>query len=189
MKIAIIDNYDSFTYNLVHYTEAILDQKIDVYRNDLQDIEVLSSYSHLLLSPGPGLPQEAGKLMDIIARYAESKKILGICLGLQALGVYFGAELVNLNVIKHGLQEEIIHYENGKIFNELPTTLKVGRYHSWSIQLPENHKELEVTARDKEKCIMGIKHRLLPIEAVQFHPESIMTPDGRKMVENWLRLI
>lgn len=189
MKVAIIDNYDSFTYNLVHYTEAILEQEVDVYRNDLQDIEKLSSYTHLILSPGPGLPQEAGKLMDIIARYASNKKILGICLGLQALGIYFGADLVNLNAIKHGLQEDIDHYGNGKIFNSLPTQLKVGRYHSWSIQFSEIHSDLEVTARDKENCIMGIKHKLLPIEAVQFHPESIMTPEGKKMMENWLRLI
>ncbi len=189
MRVAIIDNFDSFTYNLVHYVEDILQQEVDVFRNNLEDISVLLPYSHFILSPGPGLPQESGKLMEIIQKYGSSKKILGICLGLQAIGVHFGAHLHNLETIKHGVQEDIVHFENGLLFTDLPSKLEVGRYHSWSIEIPEKNAELTITAKDSDGCVMAIKHKTLPIEAVQFHPESIMTPMGKKMIENWLRLI
>lgn len=189
MKVVIIDNYDSFTFNLLHYVEDILQQKVDVFRNDLEDITILDAYSHIIISPGPGIPSEAGRLMEIIDKFYASKKIIGICLGMQALALHFGGGLQQLSIPKHGVQEAIMHKNSSVLFSKIPSELKVGRYHSWCVTFSENNTDLIATAYDVEGNIMALKHQNLPIEALQFHPESIMTLEGKKMLENFFSLI
>ena len=184
-QILLIDNYDSFTYNLVHYLEE-LGAQVTVRRNDKLSLEEVEAFSHVVLSPGPGIPDEAGLLKEIIATYAATKKILGVCLGQQAIAEVFGGRLENLSEVYHGIASPIIIIDpQATLFKDLPTEVVVGRYHSWVVSeaLPES---LKVTARDHEGQIMAIEHKEYPVDAVQFHPESILTPSGKKMLANWL---
>lgn len=184
-KIVVIDNYDSFTYNLVHYLED-LNCDVTVYRNDEFDLEEIEPFDKIVLSPGPGIPDEAGLLKEVIKKYASTKSILGICLGQQAIGEVFGAELMNLEKVYHGIATTIFITENDTLFNDLPSEIEVGRYHSWVIDKNTIPEVLKVTSVDENGEIMSIKHTSLDIKAVQFHPESILTPFGKKMLENWL---
>jgi anthranilate synthase component 2 len=186
MKILVYDNYDSFTYNLVHLVEAILKSKVDVYRNDQLPMEEVKRYDKIILSPGPGIPSEAGQLLELIGLYAPSKPILGVCLGHQAIGEVFGARLVNLPRVYHGVATPIDVTQADRLFQGLPSRLEVGRYHSWAVSDEGFPAELEVTARDGEGLIMAMRHRTFDVTGVQFHPESVLTPDGEKMIRNWL---
>jgi len=187
IKILLLDNYDSFTYNLYHYIDSTGGFIVDVIRNDAVNLTCIKSYDGIVLSPGPGLPQESGLLMDVIDAYYKSKRLFGVCLGHQALAKYFGAELLNLPKVLHGIQTPIkINEPKHYIFSDLPSSIDVGRYHSWVVNpigLPDC---LEVTAIDYENQIMALSHKKYDICSVQFHPESIMTPYGMKIILNWL---
>ncbi|MFV0364972.1 MAG: anthranilate synthase component II [Mangrovibacterium sp.] len=187
MKIIIIDNYDSFTYNLVHAVRKITGGNVDVVRNDELQLSDLAGYDKIILSPGPGIPSEAGLLMDIIAEYANKKSILGVCLGHQAISEHFGAKLVNMETVLHGIASTAtLVASDDKLFKGLGNSFVVGHYHSWMVS-PENLPDsLEVTSRDERGQIMSIQHRTLDVRGVQFHPESVLTPEGEKMLENWL---
>jgi anthranilate synthase component II len=216
MKILVFDNYDSFTYNLVHLVEKILHQKVDVYRNDQVPLEKVKEYDKIILSPGPGLPEEAGLLLPLIKEYASSKSILGVCLGHQAIGEAFGGMLVNLSEVYHGVATpvEIVSREssnvNGKsnsrltspsaaeglpkaqhvsrnLFEGLPEVFQAGRYHSWIVSDENFPEELEVTARDENNFIMALQHKTFDVQGVQFHPESVLTPMGENILKNWLK--
>ncbi len=187
MQILILDNYDSFTYNLVHYINELVDAPVDVVRNDKISIEDIDKYSHILLSPGPGIPDEAGVLKEVIQKYAPTKSILGVCLGMQAIGEVFGGQLINLDKVFHGLAMPAnIVRKDEIIFQGIPDKIMVGRYHSWVIQAEELPDCLEITAIDDEGLIMALRHKELNVLGVQFHPESILTEYGMKMLENWL---
>lgn len=187
MNIVIIDNYDSFTYNLVSTLEELGYDRPKVLRNDRFELEDLAEYSHIILSPGPGIPEEAGLLKAVIQRYATEKPILGICLGMQAIGEVFGGQLRNLDKVFHGISTPI--HQTGTstpVFQDLPTTFDAGRYHSWVIDPAELPETLEVTCKDAAGEIMGIAHREYPVHGLQFHPESVMTELGPKMIQNFL---
>ncbi len=183
-KIFVIDNYDSFTYNLVHYLEE-LGAEVTVKRNDQFELSEPEAYEYLLLSPGPGIPDEAGLLKAAIEKYAPSKKILGVCLGQQAIGEVFGASLTNLDTVFHGVATPVEVAEEDLLFNGLPKSFEVGRYHSWVVQTPLP-EALIATSFDDQQQLMSLRHKTLPIRAVQFHPESILTPYGKKILENWI---
>jgi anthranilate synthase component 2 len=185
-KILLIDNYDSFTYNLVHYLEAITDQTIDVIRNDKLDFSKMDEYESIVISPGPGLPKLAGQLMEFLERFSNTKKILGICLGQQAIAEHFGMRLKNLGEVVHGQARKIEVKNNTGLFKNLPESFTVGRYHSWVIEPESMSADFEITSTDKQGNIMSIQHKTLPIDAVQFHPESILTEYGKEMLGNWL---
>ncbi len=185
MKIVIIDNYDSFTYNLAHLVRA-LGTEVTVLRNDQFKMEELEEYSKIILSPGPGIPSEAGLLLDVIRTYAGKKPILGVCLGHQAIGEVFGARLENLTDVFHGVATEGTQLGNDEIFYGLPRRITMGRYHSWVVAQEGLPDCLEVTALSDEGQIMALKHKELNVRGIQFHPESVLTPDGRKMIQNWL---
>ena len=205
-RILVFDNYDSFTYNLVHLVEKILHQKVDVYRNDQIHLEKVKEYDKIILSPGPGIPGEAGLLLPLIKEYASSKSILGVCLGHQAIGEAFGGKLVNLSEVYHGVATPIrlVSREssvvNGKsnsrltihdsrnLFAGLPDLFDAGRYHSWIVSDENLPKELEVTARDENNFIMALQHKTYDVQGVQFHPESVLTPKGELILRNWLKL-
>lgn len=185
-KILVFDNYDSFTYNLVQMIEQITGEKVDVVRNDQIALEDIQKYDKIILSPGPGIPEEAGILLDVIKKYAPTKSILGVCLGQQAIAEAFGGSLINLTEIYHGVTTEAIQISKHKIFNDLPPTLEVGRYHSWAVN-PENFpEELEITSTDSKGMIMSLKHKTFDVHGVQYHPESILTPDGETIIRNFL---
>lgn len=185
-KVLVFDNYDSFTYNLVQMIEQITGEKVDVVRNDQIALEDIQKYDKIILSPGPGIPEEAGILLGVIKKYAPTKSILGVCLGQQAIAEAFGGSLINLTEIFHGVATEAIQINEHKIFNDLPPTLEVGRYHSWAVN-PENFpEELEITSTDSKGMIMSLKHKTFDVHGVQYHPESILTPDGKKIIENFL---
>lgn len=185
-KILVFDNYDSFTYNLVQMIERILDKKVDVYRNDEISLEDIDQYDKIILSPGPGIPEEAGILLDLIKKYAPTKSILGVCLGQQAIAEAFGGNLINLSEIFHGVATEAIQISDHKLFTDLPQTLEVGRYHSWAVD-PENFpEELDITSTDSKGMIMSLKHKTYDVHGVQYHPESILTPDGETIIRNFL---
>ncbi len=191
MKILVFDNYDSFTYNLVHLVEKITHGKVDVFRNDEIPMENVKVYDKIILSPGPGIPSEAGMLLPLIKEYASSKSILGVCLGHQAIGEAFGGTLVNLSQVYHGVAMPILVRSEksgvrSKLFEGLPDTMEVGRYHSWVLSDKDFPDALEITARDDHQYIMGIQHSKYDVQGVQFHPESVLTPDGEKMIHNWL---
>ena len=191
MKILIFDNYDSFTYNLVHVVEKIIHAKVDVYRNDKISLEKIKEYDKIILSPGPGIPVESGLLLPLIKEYAPSKSILGVCLGHQAIGEVFGGSLTNLSTVFHGVATKIKVDEartqsDNDVFNDLPGELEVGRYHSWIVNRDTFPKELEITAEDENGYIMGLRHKTYDVQGVQFHPESVLTPMGEKMMRNWL---
>ncbi|PHX62201.1 MAG: aminodeoxychorismate/anthranilate synthase component II [Flavobacteriales bacterium] len=185
MKIVVIDNYDSFTYNLVHYLED-LGAIVTVFRNDEFELKELEVFDKIVLSPGPGIPDEAGLLKEVIKTYAETKSILGICLGMQAIGEVFGGTLINLEKVYHGVASKITVIENDTIFNNLPNEIEVGRYHSWVISNDNFPQNLIITSVDENKNIMSIKHSVYDVRGVQFHPESILTPEGKKILENWI---
>lgn len=185
-KIAVIDNYDSFTYNLVHYLED-LDAKVTVFRNDEFELEELQSFEKIVLSPGPGIPNEAGLLLEVIKKYAESKSILGVCLGQQAIGEVFGGHLINLEKVYHGVAKPVTQTVKDEIlFKGLPQIFDVGRYHSWVVSNDEFPEVLEITSVDENGQIMSLRHKTLDIKGVQFHPESVLTPFGKQILENWV---
>ncbi len=188
MKILVFDNYDSFTYNLVHLVEKITGEKVDVCRNDEIALEKVNEYDKIILSPGPGVPSEAGLLLPLIKQYAATKSILGVCLGHQAIGEAFGAQLTNLDKVYHGVATPIkVGNKDSQILSGLGDTIEVGRYHSWIVS-KENFPsaELEITAEDANGYIMAMQHKTYDVQGVQFHPESVLTPDGEKMLRNWL---
>jgi len=187
MKIVIIDNYDSFTYNLAHLMKA-LGTEVTVLRNDQFRLEDLEAYSKIILSPGPGIPSEAGLLLDVIRTYAGRKPILGVCLGHQAIGEVFGGKLENLSDVFHGVATEGTQLGNDALFSGLPSRITMGRYHSWVVSREGFPDCLEITAVSDEGQIMALKHKELNIRGIQFHPESVLTPDGKKMLQNWLFL-
>ncbi len=186
MKILVFDNYDSFTYNLVHLVEKITHTKVDVFRNDEIPLEDVKKYDKIILSPGPGIPEEAGLLLPLIKEYAASKSILGVCLGHQAIGEAFGGKLVNLSTVYHGLAMPCTFIKPSPLFKNLPETIDVGRYHSWVISEEGFPEELEITAVDEHNYIMALQHKTLDIQGVQFHPESVLTPLGETIMRNWI---
>ncbi|WP_297091593.1 aminodeoxychorismate/anthranilate synthase component II [uncultured Draconibacterium sp.] len=187
MKILVIDNYDSFTYNLVHAIKKISGEQVDVFRNDEITLEEIDKYDKIVLSPGPGIPEEAGLLLDIIKAYAPTKSMLGVCLGHQAIGEAFGGTLHNMNRVLHGIATPVkLTAKKSLLFTDLPESFDVGRYHSWIVkdeQLPEC---FEVTSYDEDGLVMSMQHKEYDVQSVQFHPESVLTPLGEKMIENWL---
>lgn len=187
-KVLVIDNYDSFTYNLVHYLES-LDCEATVIRNDELLIEDVDDFNKILLSPGPGLPANAGLLESIIKKYAPSKSILGVCLGQQAIGEVFGGKLINLDTVYHGVATTItIIAENEPLFKGLDKKICVGRYHSWCVDKEDFPETLEITSLDENGQIMSLRHKGYDVRGVQFHPESVLTPNGKTILKNWLEI-
>ncbi|MDD2793916.1 MAG: aminodeoxychorismate/anthranilate synthase component II [Sediminibacterium sp.] len=189
MKILVFDNYDSFTYNLVHLVNKITGNQVDVFRNDELPLERVVAYDKIILSPGPGIPSEAGLMPELIQQYAPSKSILGVCLGHQAIGESFGATLVNLSTVYHGVATPVYTKGAAKspLFKGLPEEFTVGRYHSWVVDTANFPAELEITALDANGYIMGLQHKKYDVQGVQFHPESVLTPDGETILRNWLK--
>ena len=189
MKILVLDNYDSFTYNLVHLLRELgHGPSLTVTRNDQLTLDDVEQYEAILLSPGPGLPSEAGLMPGIIQRYAATKRILGVCLGHQGLAESFGAELYNIPAVLHGVANEAeVTVADERLFAGLPPRFQVGRYHSWAVRPESMPAALEVTARDANGEVLAFRHREFDVRGVQFHPESILTEYGAKMLENWLR--
>ncbi|WP_300977194.1 aminodeoxychorismate/anthranilate synthase component II [Flavobacterium sp.] len=185
-KILVIDNYDSFTYNLVHYLED-LDCEVTVYRNDEFDLDEIAHFDKILLSPGPGIPDEAGLLKAVIQKYGPTKSIFGVCLGQQAIGEVYGGTLSNLDKVYHGVATTVKTIVNDELlFDGLEPTFEVGRYHSWVVDtnVPD---VLEITSIDENGQVMSLRHKTFDVRGVQFHPESVLTPDGKKMLENWVK--
>lgn len=211
MKILVFDNYDSFTYNLVHLVQKIIPGKVDVFRNDEIPLEKVAEYDKIILSPGPGIPSEAGLLLSLIKEYADKKSILGVCLGHQAIGEAFGGKLINLTTVYHGVATPVkivkretsnvkintpgtedfshltSHVSPHDLFEGLPNEISVGRYHSWIVSEENFPDELEVTAKDDNGYIMALQHKKYDVQGVQFHPESVLTPDGETILRNWLK--
>ena len=189
MKILVLDNYDSFTYNLVHYLEELTGQKVTVARNDEITIEQAAVYDRIVLSPGPGIPDEAGIMKELILKLAPEKSILGICLGMQAIGEVFGGHLTNLEKIYHGVATDIrITDQTEPLFNGLPQVFKGGRYHSWVVDEDTLPSCLKITATDENGMIMGITHKEYDVSGLQFHPESVLTENGKQILLNWLNI-
>jgi len=186
-RVFLIDNYDSFTYNLVHYLEE-LHCDVTVKRNDQFDLDELETFDYIVLSPGPGIPEESGLLKAAIERYAPTKNILGVCLGQQAIAEAFGGKIRNLKKVYHGVSSKITLTDSDLIFNDIKSDLNVGRYHSWIVDNPIP-QELKVTSVDENGEIMSIKHKDFNVRGVQFHPESILTPDGKTILNNWINTI
>jgi len=187
MKVLVIDNYDSFTYNLVHILRQFGDLRVDVARNDEISTEEVLPYDKILLSPGPGIPDEAGVMKAVIERYADNKSILGVCLGMQGIAEVFQGKLFNLEKVYHGIASDIqLSKPKDGLFKNLPDNITVGRYHSWAVESETLPSELEITATDKKGVVMAIRHKHLDVKGVQFHPESIMTPYGKNILANWL---
>jgi anthranilate synthase component 2 len=190
MKILILDNYDSFTYNLVHMVEKITGNFPSVYRNDEISIEDIDYYDIIMLSPGPGIPDEAGILKDVIRTYAGRKPIFGVCLGLQAITEVFGGKIINLEDVFHGVATEMtVTDKNAIIFKDIPETFLAARYHSWAATDVGFPQEIQVTARDEDGLIQAIEHKIFPISAVQFHPESILTDVGEQLLRNFINSV
>ena len=187
-KILLIDNYDSFTYNLVHYIEDIIGYSITVIRNDKINISIVNEFDIIIISPGPGLPDDAGIILDIVNKYAANKIIFGICLGMQAIAMNFGAKLQNLETVYHGIATPMkVLNKNEMLFNNIPEIFNAGRYHSWVINLESLTDNLQVTCVDENNRIMAIKHKTYNVSGVQFHPESILTEHGKKIIYNFLK--
>ena len=186
MKILVFDNYDSFTYNLVHIVEGITHQPVDVFRNDEISLEKIATYDKIILSPGPGIPEEAGLLIPLIKEYASSKSILGVCLGLQAIAVAFGGTLINLDKVYHGVATNCNIIKPNKLFKGMPPGMEIGRYHSWAADRTTLPDCLEINAVDNDNMIMALQHKTYDVCAVQFHPESVLTPLGETIIRNWL---
>jgi len=187
MKIVLIDNYDSFSYNLVHLIKSITSDNVDVFRNDRINPEILDEYDKIVLSPGPGIPSEAGLLKEIITRFAAHKSIFGVCLGLQAIAEVFGGSLSNMSKVYHGVEEEVIvNDQDEKLYKGVPARFPAGRYHSWIVNSHDLPECFRITALDNFGNIMGLTHTRYDVRGVQFHPESILTPDGKRIMANWL---
>lgn len=187
IKILLFDNYDSFTYNLVHAIKSLGYENVDVYRNDKIELSQIDLYDKIILSPGPGLPSKAGIMMEVIKKYAGKKSILGVCLGHQAIAEVFGAKLENIPTVFHGVQTAIKIMKEDYLFAGLPNEILAGRYHSWIVSKSDFPDKLEVTAVDKAGDIMALKHKTLDLHGVQFHPESMLTPDGVQIIQNFLQ--
>jgi len=188
-KILILDNYDSFTYNLVHYVKSNPNYEIDVFRNDEITLEGVNDYATIILSPGPGLPKDAGILNALIEKYASTKKILGVCLGMQAIGEVFGGKLINLEEVFHGVATPIEILDDGDaLFKELPNSFDIGRYHSWVISRDNFPEELKITSIEENGQVMSLKHKDYEVYGVQFHPESILTEHGKEIINNFLAI-
>jgi anthranilate synthase component 2 len=191
MKILIFDNYDSFTYNLVHMVEKIIHTKVDVFRNDKIDLEDIAKYDKIIISPGPGLPSESGILLPLLKEYTPTKCILGVCLGHQAIGETFGGTLLNLATVYHGVSAKLT-LKNTRILTpndvlkNIPNGTEAGRYHSWIVSKEDFPEDLEITAEDDNGIIMAMRHKTFDVQGVQFHPESVLTPLGEQMMRNWL---
>lgn len=187
MKIIIIDNYDSFTYNLVHAIRKISGEDVKVVRNDEVTLEELEDFDKIVLSPGPGLPSESGLLIPVIREFASRKSILGVCLGHQAIGEVFGGKLLNMNKVLHGIATPVnVISRSTTLFDGMPDQFEAGRYHSWIVDNDGFPECLEITSVDNENRIMSLRHKEFQVEGVQFHPESVLTPLGEKLIENWL---
>lgn len=187
MKILVLDNYDSFTYNLVQYIQELVGHKVDVFRNDAITLEAVDAYDKIVLSPGPGLPKDAGIMPALIKKYAPTKDILGVCLGHQAIGEAFGGTLHNIEKVYHGVATPIEVVDGtALLFRGLPKNIEVGRYHSWIVEKPNLPDALQITAVDKHGAIMAMRHRTYNVRGVQFHPESVLTPLGKGMLRNFL---
>ena len=187
MKLLLLDNYDSFTWNLYHYLEQVTDGQIDVRQNDEITIAEVGQYDRIILSPGPGLPDEAGITKEIILKYFSSKPILGVCLGHQAIGEVFGAKLENLEKVKHGIASKLVIKNNEeKIFAGMNGEISIGHYHSWVVSKEDFPEELNITAEDEKGNIMALRHRKYNVCGVQFHPESVLTPQGLTLLKNWI---
>ena len=186
MKILIIDNYDSFTYNLVQYISEITSEEVDVFRNDAITLDEVGAYDIIVLSPGPGVPADAGITMDVIKKYHSSKSILGVCLGHQAIGEVFGGQLENLEKVYHGIATHLNIIKEEVLFKGLSNPYEAGRYHSWIVKKEDFPDCLEVTAEDQNGIIMALRHKTHNVRGVQFHPESILTPEGKGLLKNFL---
>jgi anthranilate synthase component II len=188
-NIVVIDNYDSFTYNLVHYIEKITGKRVDVFRNDVITVDEVSKYDKILLSPGPGIPVEAGIILDLIRKLGPVKSILGVCLGHQAIGEAFGGTLVNLDKVYHGIATKInVLKPNDPLYKDVPQSFNVGRYHSWVVAKDSLPDCFDITCEDEFGLIMGISHKQYNVRGVQYHPESVLTENGLKLIENWINL-
>lgn len=188
MKILLLDNYDSFTWNLFHYLEQITDEEIHVKQNDEISVEDAGVFDRIILSPGPGLPDEAGITKEIIRKYISSKPILGVCLGHQAIGEVFGAKLKNLDAVKHGVASKLVVKDKSeKIFSGIEEDISIGHYHSWVVDKENFPADLKITAEDGDGNIMAMRHNKYNVCGVQFHPESVLTTDGLMMLRNWVR--
>ena len=183
-KTLLLDNYDSFTYNLLHTLKEVGCTDIDVRYNDSISLDEVDGYDRILLSPGPGLPEEAGILLPLIRRYASSKRILGVCLGHQAIAQAFGGKLINLSHVYHGVSSPIHSLYDELLFHAIPQPFEVGRYHSWAVSPDEFPSCLEITAQSPDQCIMALRHREYDVRGIQFHPESVLTPFGKQMISN-----
>lgn len=186
MRILVFDNYDSFTYNLVHVIKEVSDAEVVVVRNDKLDLKDAAAYDKIVLSPGPGIPSEAGLLLDIIKMYAGKIDILGVCLGHQAIGEAFGGSLINLDDVHHGLAENVKQIAKDELFDGLPEVFEVGRYHSWIVASNDLPDCFEVTSIDDQGQIMSMRHKEFKLRGVQFHPESVLTPHGKQIIKNWI---
>jgi anthranilate synthase component 2 len=187
MKILVLDNYDSFTYNLVHYLEELSDIKVDVFRNDQITVDQAATYDKIVLSPGPGIPNEAGILKTLIEKLAPTHSILGVCLGCQAIAEVFGGSILNLTKVYHGVATPVMVKDKEEIlFKSIPETFLAGRYHSWVVNEKDLPSCLKITSYDEQAQIMGLRHTTYDVRGVQFHPESILTEHGKKMIQNWL---
>jgi len=187
MKILVIDNYDSFTFNLVHYIENLTNETMDVFRNDKISINDIEKYDKILLSPGPGIPEEAGICIDLIKRYAKSKSILGVCLGHQAIAQAFGGTITNLDTVYHGVSSYVnVLSVDDSLYKDIPGRFEVGRYHSWVVTRENLPDCFKINSLDDNGMIMGISHKEFDVRGVQYHPESVLTDNGMKIMSNWL---
>lgn len=187
MKILVFDNYDSFTYNLVQMIKEQSNASVDVFRNDEIPLEDVQAYDKILLSPGPGIPSESGLLIPLIKTYAATKSILGVCLGQQAIAEAFGGSLTNLSKVYHGITTPVELIGNSILFEGLPKTFHVGRYHSWVVNEHDLPKDLIITSKDEDGYIMSLEHTRFDVKGVQYHPESVLTPEGSQIISNWLK--
>lgn len=185
MKTLILDNYDSFTFNLLHLAEQFTDE-IEVYRNDEIELQEIAKFDKVIISPGPGLPESAGITLELIKEYASSTSILGVCLGMQALAIAFGGKLKNLDEVKHGIESECIVMNGDPLFSNISNPFKVAHYHSWIIDPDHLPDKFDIIAKNDEGLIMGISHKSFDLKGVQFHPESVLTPQGREIIKNWM---
>ena len=190
MRILVLDNYDSFTYNLVHIIRELgYSMQTDVYRNDKINLDEVDKYDKILLSPGPGIPSEAGIMLDLIRMYGPTKSILGICLGHQAIGEVYGAKLYNMKEVLHGVGRPVrLTQKDDYLFKNVPESFMVCRYHSWAVDGKTVNGKLEITALDDEGIVMGLSHQEYDVRGLQFHPESILTENGKQMINNWLEV-
>jgi anthranilate synthase component 2 len=186
-KVVVIDNYDSFTYNLVHALNQITESKVDVFRNDKVEMDALAEYTHFVLSPGPGIPDEAGLLKDIIREYAPEKRMLGVCLGHQAIAEVFGGSLINISKVFHGVSTRIkVLDREDYLYRNIPSEFDGGRYHSWIVSEKDLPASLRITARAEDGEIMGMRHNEYDVKGVQYHPESVLTKEGMAILTNWI---